>query len=117
MALWGGRFDGEPSELMRVFSESLSTDLLMWEEDIAGSIAHATMLGEVGLLTDEEVQTLKQGLEQVADDLSNGWVPGAELEDIHELQKAIDGFNEASEPLAKLQMDAVAKTALQEAES
>ena len=41
----------------------------------------------------------------------------AELEDIHELQKAIDGFNEASEPLAKLQMDAVAKTALQEAES
>ncbi len=83
MALWGGRFDGEPSELMRVFSESLSTDLLMWEEDIAGSIAHATMLGEVGLLTDEEVQTLKQGLEQVADDLSNGWVPGAELEDIH----------------------------------
>ncbi|MDP6359471.1 MAG: molecular chaperone DnaK [Planctomycetota bacterium] len=40
-----------------------------------------------------------------------------ELEDIHELQKAIDDFNEASEPLAKLQMDAVAKTALQEAES
>jgi argininosuccinate lyase len=77
MALWGGRFDGGPSALMAAFSESLSTDLLMWEEDIAGSMAHATMLGEVGLLTDEEVQTIKRGLNAVADD------PDHSLEDIH----------------------------------
>ena len=50
MALWSGRFEGGPAEEMQVFSESLSTDLLMWEEDIAGSKAHATMLGEVCLL-------------------------------------------------------------------
>jgi argininosuccinate lyase len=83
MSLWDGRFDGEPSAQMRAFSESLTTDLLMWEEDIAGSVAHATMLGEVGLLTATEVTTLCEGLDKVADDLRNGWIPDASLEDIH----------------------------------
>ena len=39
MALWGGRFEGGPSAEMQAFSESLDTDLLMWREDIAGSMA------------------------------------------------------------------------------
>jgi argininosuccinate lyase len=83
MALWSGRFEGGPAEEMQVFSESLSTDLLMWEEDIAGSMAHATMLGEVGLLSAEEVSTIHAGLQQVADELRGGWVPGVDQEDIH----------------------------------
>ncbi len=83
MALWSGRFEGGPAEEMQVFSESLSTDLLMWEEDIAGSVAHATMLGEVGLLSDEEVTTITEGLEKVAGELRGGWVPGVDQEDIH----------------------------------
>ena len=44
MALWSGRFAGGPAAEMQAFSESLSTDLRMWREDIAGSKAHATML-------------------------------------------------------------------------
>ena len=44
MALWSGRFAGGPAAQMQAFSESLSTDLLMWREDITGSKAHATML-------------------------------------------------------------------------
>ncbi len=83
MALWSGRFSGGPAEEMQVFSESLSTDLLMWQEDIAGSRAHATMLGEVGLLTAEEVQLITAGLAQVGEELAGGWQPGAEQEDIH----------------------------------
>jgi len=93
MALWDGRFSGGPAEEMLRFGESLVTDLRMWREDIAGSKAHATMLGEVGLLTAEEVNSLYAGLDLVAQELAEGeqgeceegrgYVPGIELEDIH----------------------------------
>ena len=52
MSLWGGRFTEGPAEEMQAFSESLSTDLLMWVQDIQGSMAHATMLLGVGLPCD-----------------------------------------------------------------
>jgi argininosuccinate lyase len=68
---------------MQAFSESLSTDLLMWEEDIAGSVAHATMLGDVGLLTAAEVTQIHDGLSKVADELRGGWKPGIDQEDVH----------------------------------
>jgi argininosuccinate lyase len=55
----------------------------MWEEDIAGSVAHATMLAEVGLLTDAELQTIHDGLARVGDALRDGWRPGVEQEDVH----------------------------------
>ena len=61
MALWDGRFSGGPAEAMQRFSESLSTDLQMWREDIQGSRAHATMLHEVGILTEEELRTILDG--------------------------------------------------------
>ena len=83
MALWDGRFAGGPSAEMQAFSESMGTDMLMWEEDIAGSRAHATMLGEVGLLSAEEVQQIHRGLDAVAQDLQDGWKPDISLEDIH----------------------------------
>lgn len=83
MALWDGRFSDGPAAEMQAYSESLSTDLLMWEEDIAGSVAHATMLGEVGLLTPEEVATIHRGLAEVGEALRAGWQPGIEQEDVH----------------------------------
>ncbi len=83
MALWDGRFSGGPAEEMLAFSESLSTDLLMFEEDIDGSVAHATMLAEVGLISPEESSTLRRGLEAVRADLRGGWRPTIEDEDIH----------------------------------
>jgi argininosuccinate lyase len=59
-------------------------DLMMFEEDIAGSMAHATMLGEVGLLSETEVKTLIDGLAQVRTELREGtYTPGIELEDVH----------------------------------
>ena len=55
----------------------------MWEEDILGSKAHSTMLYEVGLLTQEEMTKIHQGLDQVAEELRNGWQPSVSDEDIH----------------------------------
>ncbi len=83
MALWSGRFAGGPAAEMQEFSESLSTDLLMWEQDIAGSRAHATMLAEVGLLEGDELAEILGGLDRVADELAGGWTPGVEQEDVH----------------------------------
>ncbi|MED5371923.1 MAG: argininosuccinate lyase [Myxococcota bacterium] len=84
MALWSGRFEGGPDAAFQRFSESLGVDLMMFEEDIAGSMAHATMLGQVGLLKEAEVQTLLEGLAQVRTELREGrYTPGIELEDVH----------------------------------
>ena len=83
MALWDGRFEGGPAEAMQRFSESLSTDLLMWREDVAGSRAHATMLHEVGILTREELTTILDGLDRVSAELEGGWTPGIDQEDVH----------------------------------
>ena len=83
MSLWGGRFSGGPADEMQAFSESLSTDLLMWREDIQGSVAHATMLLAVDLLTLDEHRQIVAGLEEVAGELEAGWTPGIDQEDIH----------------------------------
>ena len=83
MALWDGRFTGGPAEEMQRFGESLSVDLLMWEEDIWGSKAHSHMLCEVGLLTKEEMTKIHEGLDQVSEELRKGWQPSIDNEDIH----------------------------------
>ncbi|MDP7040774.1 MAG: argininosuccinate lyase [Myxococcota bacterium] len=83
MALWDGRFSGGPAEEMQAFSESLSTDMHMWEEDIQGSIAHATMLAEVGILKSAECDAIIEGLNTVANELRDGWQPSIAEEDIH----------------------------------
>lgn len=88
MALWDGRFDGSPAVEMQQFGESLSVDLKMWEQDIQGSLAHAQMLLEVGLLLEEEHRMIVTGLAQVGEELKNGWVPDIADEDIH---MAIEG--------------------------
>ena len=90
MALWSGRFgggdglpEGEASE-MQAFSESLTVDLEMWQEDLEGSAAHATMLGEVGLLAPEEVSAIHAGLAEIGGELASGsWRPGPDQEDVH----------------------------------
>jgi argininosuccinate lyase len=83
MALWDGRFRGGPAAEMQAFSESLRDDMRLWREDIQGSKAHATMLAEVGLLSEDERDALLTGLDAVAAELEAGWTPGIEDEDIH----------------------------------
>jgi argininosuccinate lyase len=84
MALWDGRFDDDPNEEMQAFSASLEEDLQLFEEDIAGSLAHVTMLGEVGLLAEAEVKTIRLGLLSVREELRQGqYQPEEALEDVH----------------------------------
>ena len=79
-----GRFDQPTSGDMQRFSSSLAVDLRMLDEDVDGSIAHAAMLGEVGILTPEEATRMSDGLERVREEIASGaWVPGDEHEDVH----------------------------------
>ena len=84
VGLIGGRFAHATSLDMQRFSSSLVIDLQMLDEDVDGSIAHATMLGEMGILTSEEAETLRSGLEQVREEIRSGaWTPTDVHEDIH----------------------------------
>jgi argininosuccinate lyase len=79
-----GRFKGSPAEAVAQFTESISFDRRLWRHDIAGSIAHATMLREAGLLTRRELRAIIEGLEAIGKEIRTGrfrWQP--ELEDVH----------------------------------
>jgi argininosuccinate lyase len=82
--MWGGRFGGKPAELMREINASIRFDKRLWREDIAGSKAHAAMLGEAGIISAEDAAAIVAGLDAVAAEYEAGGVPeNAELEDIH----------------------------------
>jgi argininosuccinate lyase len=82
--LVGGRFARPPAEEMARFSSSLAVDLRMLDEDVDGSVAHVTMLGEVGILSIEEAERLREGLEQVRTEIKSGrFVPTDAHEDVH----------------------------------
>jgi argininosuccinate lyase len=84
MSLLRGLFDGDEDDLFRAFASSLEMDLWIAEEDIEGSIAHVTMLGETGVLTTDEATTLVHGLSRILDELRTGaWAPDESQEDIH----------------------------------
>jgi argininosuccinate lyase len=72
MRLWGGRFAKKPDELAHQFTTSLPFDRRLVEHDIAGSIAHARMLGRCEIITADEARQLEAGLERVRAGLSSG---------------------------------------------
>jgi argininosuccinate lyase len=72
MRLWGGRFSKKPDELAHDFTASLPFDRRLLEHDIAGSIAHARMLGHCRIITVEEARQLEAGLERVRAGLASG---------------------------------------------
>ena len=79
-----GRFTGGPAADVAQFSESISFDWRLWQHDIQGSIAHATMLQKIGVLTKSELSAITKGLNQIAREIAAGnflWKP--ELEDVH----------------------------------
>ena len=72
MALWGGRFSGETRGEVAKFSESISFDQRLYKHDIAGSIAHVTMLAKQGVLTEEEKNVIIDGLNGILKDVEEG---------------------------------------------
>ena len=88
--LWGGRFDAPTDLLIERLNDSLVFDGRLWRQDIAGSIAHAAMLGETRILTGEEAALLVEGLNQLADDLEAGQaVLPPDAEDVHSAVEAL----------------------------
>lgn len=84
MKLWGGRFSRESNKLTEDFNASISFDQRMYKQDIAGSIAHARMLGQQGIITPEEAELIIKGLQEVLADIKSGKVGFTiEAEDVH----------------------------------
>ena len=84
MKLWGGRFTKSTDGLVDDFHSSISFDQRLAEQDIAGSIAHATMLGEQGIIPLEDAEKIVEGLKGILADVRAGkitWMVDAE--DIH----------------------------------
>lgn len=70
--MWGGRFEEAVDAFVQAFTASVTFDQRMYAQDIAGSIAHATMLAKVGVLTDTERDLIISGLGQVKSKIEAG---------------------------------------------
>lgn len=84
MELWGGRFSKDLDPQVNDFNSSIAFDARMYQDDIAGSIAHATMLGDCGIISKEDSRAIVEGLQGIRADLDAGTLefdPNAE--DIH----------------------------------
>lgn len=84
MKLWGGRFEKNTDSLVEDFHSSISFDQRLYKHDIQGSMAHAEMLGRIGVLTKDEADRIIGGLDEILRDITEGKVRfevGAE--DIH----------------------------------
>lgn len=84
MKLWGGRFEKTTDSLVEDFHSSIAFDRRLYKHDITGSIAHARMLGQIGILNEDETRTIIAELKQILQDINDGKVEfevGAE--DIH----------------------------------
>lgn len=81
---WGGRFRERTSGAVEAYTESISFDRELYAQDIAGSMAHAAMLGRQGVISPEEAETLRRGLETVRNEIEAGSFPWRQdLEDVH----------------------------------
>ena len=84
MKLWSGRFGKETDEQVNDFNSSISFDARLYKQDIAGSIAHATMLGEQGIISREESAQIVAGLKALLAEIEDGQVEFTkDSEDIH----------------------------------
>ncbi|MDG9666213.1 argininosuccinate lyase [Hahella sp. CR1] len=82
--LWGGRFTEATDAFVERFTASVDFDRRMYHHDIRGSIAHATMLAKVGVLTEEERDQIIYGLREIEAEIEAGafeW--SVKLEDVH----------------------------------
>ncbi len=82
--MWAGRFQKEESKEVNDFNSSISFDGRMFESDITGSIAHATMLGHQGIISLEDSNLICKTLAEILDDIKSGKLElDPEAEDIH----------------------------------
>ena len=83
-SLWSGRFEKDMDDIVKQFNASIGFDQRMYNEDIDGSIAHVTMLGEQGIVSMEEKDIIIKGLEDIREEIASGiTVFDVNDEDIH----------------------------------
>ncbi|AXI56180.1 argininosuccinate lyase [Sulfitobacter sp. JL08] len=82
--MWGGRFAAGPDAIMEAINASIGFDQRMAAQDIAGSRAHAAMLGATGIISDSDAAAIQKGLLTVLSEIEAGDFPfSTALEDIH----------------------------------
>jgi argininosuccinate lyase len=82
--MWGGRFAAGNSDIMEAINASIDFDQRMAAQDIAGSRAHAAMLGAMGIVTDSDATAMREGLLTVLSEIEVGnFQFSKQLEDIH----------------------------------
>lgn len=87
--LWGGRFTKETDQLVYNFNASISFDQKFYKQDIAGSIAHVTMLAKQNILSEAEKEDIIKGLNEILEEVENGALEiTQEYEDIHSFVEA-----------------------------
>jgi len=81
---WAGRFTEATDAFVEAFTASVDFDRRLAPHDIRGSIAHASMLKRIGVLSEAECEIITQGLEQIAAEIERGEFPwSVKLEDVH----------------------------------
>ncbi len=84
MKLWAGRFSKEADKKTNDFNSSISFDMRMYKEDIDGSIAHATMLFEQGIISSEDKEAIVTELKKIKEEITDGILQiDPDAEDIH----------------------------------
>lgn len=84
MKLWAGRFSKEADKKTNDFNSSIKIDSRMFNEDIDGSIAHASMLAAQGIISNEDCQSILKGLSDIRNDIISGeLLIDPDAEDIH----------------------------------
>ncbi|MAN15687.1 MAG: argininosuccinate lyase [Dinoroseobacter sp.] len=83
-AMWGGRFAAGPDAIMEAINASIGFDKRLARQDIDGSLAHAAMLAQAGIITDSDAAAIKEGLLTVLSEIEGGtFAFSTALEDIH----------------------------------
>jgi len=83
MDLWASRFSEPADKLARKFTSSIDIDNKLYKYDIAGSIAHAKMLSQCGIIKKKEAERITQALKAIEKDIEKGKIDFSQKEDIH----------------------------------
>ncbi|MGI6334023.1 MAG: argininosuccinate lyase [Saccharofermentanales bacterium] len=82
--LWDGRFSKATDQKVNAFNSSIAFDARLYRQDIRGSLAHAAMLADCGIISHEDEQAIREGLLDILEDLEAGRLSiDPEAEDIH----------------------------------
>ncbi len=88
--LWGGRFTKQTDQMVYDFNASIRFDRRLLPQDIAGSLAHVTMLSSAGILQEEESRQIQDALRQIQRDVEDGKLEiTGEYEDVHSFVEAV----------------------------